>query len=353
MKIAIDISPLNPNSGHSVRGVGSYIRLLQENLEKFDFVNKYLFFESKTQIPEDIDLIHYPYFDPFRLFLPKQKMNRTIITIHDLTPVVFPDKFPSGVRGRINWNVQKRLIPQLAGVITDSNSAARDVEKFTKISHEKVFAIHLAVSNKYSDSPTSSAQKLVVSKYNLPDVFVLYVGDVTWNKNLPFILESCIKAKIPLVLVGKAITEKNFDVSNTWNEDRRKVQFLFSQNQRILFPLGYVPDDDLSAIYKIAKTLVMPSKYEGFGLPVLEAMQSGCPVVTSKNGSLPEVGGDAVVYADSEDINDFIRAMELFVNNEHERQKYIQKGLLQAKKFTVKKMMSETINAYEEVGSKK
>ncbi len=353
MKIAIDISPLNPSSGHSVRGVGSYIRLLQDNLEKFDLVNKYFFFERKNEVPDDIDIIHYPYFDPFSLFLPKQKMKKTIITIHDLTPVVFPDKFPAGLKGNINWKIQKRLIPKLGGVITDSNSAARDVERYTKISLNKVFAIHLAVPNNYSDIKKLDSQKLVINKYDLPNNFVLYVGDVTWNKNLPFILEACVQASIPLVLVGKAITEKKFDVSNPWNNDRKKVQSLLLQNQRTLFPLGFVPDEDLATLYKIAKTLVMPSHYEGFGLPVLEAMQSGCPVITSKNGSLPEVGGDAVCYIDSEKKSDLMSAMKIMMSDESEREKLIQAGLVQSKKFTIKKMMNETISAYETVGSKK
>lgn len=353
MKIAIDISPLNSGSGHSVRGVGSYIRLLRDNLEKFDFINKYTFFEDRKQISEDTDVIHYPYFDPFRLFLPKQKMSSTIITIHDLTPVVFSDKFPAGIRGNINWKIQKRIIPKLGGVITDSNSAARDVERFTKINQKKVFPIHLAVSDKYSDLQNPALVEKIYEKYNLPKTFVLYVGDVTWNKNLPFVLASCIQANIPLVLVGKAITEKNYDASNPWNYDRKIVQSLIAQNSELLVPLGFVPDEDLGLIYKIAKALVMPSMYEGFGLPVLEAMQSGCPVITSKNGSLPEVGGDAVYYIDSEKKSDLITALEIMIKNESERLKFIQGGLIQSKKFTIKKMISETVRAYEQVGSKK
>ena len=182
-------------------------------------------------------------------------------------------------------------------MITDSDSSTRDVIKYIGLPDSKVSSVYLAAGEEFR---RSSKTKDLRTKYNLPDKFALYVGDITWNKNLPRIIQAAEEAEIPLILVGKSITEKNFDRKNPWNKDRLQVQELLSQ-AKYAKALGFIDTDDLVGLYNLAAVLMMPSLYEGFGLPVLEAMQSGCPVITSKEGSLTEVAGDAAYFVDAYD----------------------------------------------------
>src|SRR3990172_5753261 len=128
MKIAIDTSPISKNStsAHKVRGVGAYINMLVRHLPKFDKKNEYFFVENKI-FPSDIDLIHFPYFDPFFITLPDKFQTKSIVTVHDLTPLVFPEHFPAGIRGRIKWLIQKSRLKKVDLIITVSDCSGRDV----------------------------------------------------------------------------------------------------------------------------------------------------------------------------------------------------------------------------------
>ena len=108
MKIAIDISPLS--TGHKVRGVGFYLRHLKDALEKYYPQHTYVLFKDSRDIPEDVDLIHYPYFDPFAVTQPLMKKKPTVVTVHDLTPLRFPEHFPSGIKGRLKWQLNKGIL---------------------------------------------------------------------------------------------------------------------------------------------------------------------------------------------------------------------------------------------------
>src|SRR5579872_7086795 len=105
MKIAIDISPLS--SGHKVRGVGFYLQHLKDALMKYFPEHEYIWFEKPSEIPKDVDLVHYPYFDPFSLTLPFKRLQKTVVTVHDLTPLIFPEDFPSGFKGTLKWRLQR------------------------------------------------------------------------------------------------------------------------------------------------------------------------------------------------------------------------------------------------------
>ncbi|HSA83329.1 MAG TPA: glycosyltransferase family 1 protein, partial [Patescibacteria group bacterium] len=183
---------------------------------------------------------------------------------------------------------------------------------------------------------------------SLPEKFILYVGDVTWNKNLPRLVQAISQLDISLVMVGKALAEKDFDRANSWNADRVKLEEAIGGNKNIL-KLGFVSDDDLVVLYNAATAFVFPSLYEGFGLPVLEAMQSGCPVITTKEGSLAEVAGDGAYFVDAyreESIADGIRKV---FNDQDLQKKLVEKGLQQAKKFSWKKTAEQTIAVYKKV----
>ena len=349
MKIAIDETPIREGGilSHRVRGTGFYIENLKSSLLKYFPDNKYIFFTRGEKLPRNIDLVHYPYFEPFFLTLPLFKQHKSIVTVHDLIPLVFKKYFPAGIRGNIKWQIQKLALKLADAIVTDSESSKRDIVKYTNITPSKIHVVYLAAGEKFKKYQISNIKyQIFKNKYNLPEKFVLYVGDVTWNKNLPRVIGAIKKINVPLVMVGKALSNKDFDRKNPWNQDLLRVQKM-AENDGGIFRLGFVPIEDLVVLYNIATVFVMPSLYEGFGLPILEAMNSGCPVVTTKEGSISEVAGDAAYFIDAYDANDIANGIGEVFFNEKLQNEFSQKGLVQAKKFSWKKAAEETMRVYE------
>lgn len=348
MKIAIDISPLT--TGHKYRGTGFYTLHLKNALETyFSDKNQFVFFTDKKEIPKDSDIVHYPYFDPFSLSVPLFPKKKTIVTVLDLTPILFPKSFPAGLKGNLKWNIQKFALQHIAGILTDSNSAKKDIKRITHISPEKIGMAYLAAGEDFHRIKNIAVRmKQLKEKYHLPEKFVLYVGDVTPNKNLPRLVEAAIQTHIPLVMVGKALVSESYDKTHPWNKDLAEVQSLAKTNNNII-RLGFVTDEDLVALYNLATVFIMPSIYEGFGLPVLEAMACGCPVVTSKEGSLSEVAGDAAYFVDAYDNLSIAKGLAKVFSDIHLQKTLSTKGFIQAKKFSWKKTAEETIALYEKI----
>lgn len=352
MRIAIDTSPISKkiNSPHSVRGVGSYINMLVENLPRIDKKNEYIFVEDK-KFPQDIDLIHYPYFDPFFITLPFLPKKKFIVTVHDLIPLVFPKYFPAGFKGNLKWMIQRRLLKAASTVVADSKCSKNDIEKIAGINKDRIKVVYLSARENFKPITNTSTLWSTKVKYKLPDNFVLYVGDVTWNKNLPRIIEAVNKTSYTLVLVGKVWSEKKEDIAdNPWNKDLKHVLERIENDKRYI-RLGFVPGEDLAKIYNLATALIMPSFYEGFGLPILEAMQSGCPVITSDKGSLKEVGGEAVYYVDPYNTQSISEGIKQLMKNKTLRDSLSKKGLIQAKKFT-QKIFAENMSTIYEYAAK-
>ena len=349
MKIAIDISPLKTGRflQHRVRGTGFYIENLKNALIKYYPENKYIFFVRGEKLPKDVDLVHYPYFEPFFLALPLFMKQKIVVTVHDLTPLVFSDYFPKGIKGEIKWRIQRYLLQKADAVIADSKCSKGDIIKYAGISDTKVNVVYLAAGEEFH-----RIQNLR-KKYNLPEKFVLYVGDVTWNKNLPRLIEGIKKTDAPLLMVGKALAEEDFDRGNFWNKDLAQVQNMIknqkSKLKNQITTLGFIPQEDLIALYNLATIFVMPSLYEGFGLPVLEAMSCGCPVITTKEGSMPEVAGDAAFYVNAYDIDSIKNGIEKVFNDEKLQKELSEKGMIQSKKFSWEKTAQETIKVYQKV----
>lgn len=350
MKIGIDISPLKTGNflQHRVRGTGFYLENLKASLLSYYPENKYIFFTRGEKLPNDIDIIHYPYFEPFFLTLPLFSKNKTVVTIHDLTPLVFPDHFKSGLKGNLRWRIQKLALKNASAIITDSESSKKDIIKYVDVDSAKVKVVYLAAGSGFKKLEAGSWKQEIKEKYNLPDYFALYVGDATWNKNLPRLIESTIKANVPLVMVGKALADEVVDSQNPWNSDLVKAHRLAAENKNIL-RLGFVSNQDLIRLYNLATVFIMPSIYEGFGLPALEAMSCGCPVITSKGGSLKEVVGEAGKFVDPNDANSIAMGIGEVFNNTELQKVLSQKGLVQAKKFAWKKTVEQTMEIYNSV----
>ncbi len=344
MKIAIDSSPLfNPQ--HKVRGSGFYLHYLKSSLETYFPENEYLFFKQGEHIPKNFDVIHYPFFDPFFHTLTPFSSHKRVVTVHDLTPFVLPTKFPIGLKGKINWQLQKFSLKRVNGVITDSQSSKQDIARFTGVHKDAIHCVYLAAANDFIRLPAGKWRDEIKQKYKLPNSFVLYVGDATNNKNLVRLVQAIKKVKLPLVMIGKVLAQE-FSENNGWLSDQKNV-ILLTKDDPAFIRLGFVPTEDLVKIYNIATVFAMPSLYEGFGLPILEAMQSGAPVVTTKCGSLKEIAGDAAVFADPYSTEDIANAIVRLFDNNTMQESYRKKGLAQASKFTWKNTAEQTIAIYK------
>ncbi len=350
MNIALDMSPLKSGHylQHRVRGTGFYLQNLQASLEKYYPENKYVYFGRGDSLKGDIDVVHYPYFEPFFLTLPLFSKNKKIVTIHDLTPLVFPEHFKPGLKGNLKWQIQKKILKNVNAIITDSESSKRDIIKYVGIDSAKIKVVYLAAGSKFKILSSKEKVENVRKKYGLPEKFILYVGDATWNKNLPRLMEASSKIKVPLAMVGKALIDKKIDAKNAWNKDLAKTQEMAEKSSNI-FRLGFVPSEDLVALYNAATLFIMPSIYEGFGLPILEAMSCGCPVVTSKGGSLAEVAGEAGKYIDPYDSSSIAKGINDVFSSLSLQKELSKKGIIQSRKFTWRKTAEETMDVYRSV----
>ncbi len=345
MKIAIDITPLE--SAHRVRGVGVYTKNLVDALEKYETGHTYLYFTGKQLAPQDADIVHYPYFDPFFLTLPLVKRAPTVVTVHDLIPLVFPYKFPSGIRGALKWQVQKVSLRSVRRIIADSLSSKNDIARIAGIRKEKIDTVYLAPDAAYREISDPKVLTSVRKKYSLPKHYILFVGDVNWNKNVTGLLRAFTLlrkrnelAQIKLVLVGRAFGDSAL-------AETQEINRLIGDNGlgHVVVTPGSIPIDELAAVYSMAAVYVQPSHYEGFGLPVLEAMACGCPVVSTNTSSLKEIAGPALqVSPKPEDICTGISDML-----ERKRKVQSDRQFEWVKKFTWKKVAGDTVAAYERV----
>ncbi len=289
MKILLDTDPLS--SGHADRGIGRYTFELRESLAKLPHIEL-----TTDKTSPNIDLIHFPTVDLFSPTLPFVFNKPYIVTIHDLIPLRFPQHYPVGIKGKIYFLRQKLLIQRARVIITDSHESRADICRFLHISPAKVVVVPLGVSQKFKHE-AESVTKPVLARSKIKSPYILYVGDINYNKNLPIFLESLthLPANVNLVLVGKnfkpaAIPEWH-SIQSTINE--------FNIKERVRF-ITDVPHSDqktINSIFSQAAVYVQPSLVEGFGLPVLEAMACGCLVICSSTPALREVGGSVAYYA--------------------------------------------------------
>lgn len=343
MKIVVDTSLLN--SEHKARGIGRYTRQLVESLRALGTNNK-IVLTSKVDLVKNPDIVHYPNFDLFRKSLPWfPPAPVEVITIHDLTPLRMKDFFKPGLRSGLALWIQSILVKRMKAVITDSEHSKSDIIEFLSIPPEKITVIPLGVDKEFK--PTLPWKiKSTKRKYSLPEKYLLYVGDVNPNKNLPVLLKAVAKLKINLVIVSRAFEKELFpEIINL-----RKIILDLGINNlvKVLPSVQMDPVDDLAAIYSGAFVYIQPSLYEGFGLPIIEAMACGVPVISSNASSLPEVTGDAALLVRPTEAG-LTEGIKNMISNGGLRSKLIQKGLVRAKKFDWAKTASLTLRVYETV----
>ena len=306
MKIAIDSGPLT--SGHSVRGIGFYTK---ELLKAFDIDGVDI---SKADLGS-YDIVHFTSFKPFEVSIPfsKPKGTKFVLTIYDLIPLIYPSHYPSGIKGNLRLLINKYLISKnIDAIITISETSKKDICRFFGVNPGKVFVTYLAARPIYKKMenglhPEGRKWKAEISKrYNLPDRFALYVGDVNYNKNIPNLIEACKIAKIQLVIAGKQAKEiKDGKV----NLNHPELSHLKSVDWSNVKCIGFVSDEDVVKVYNLAKVYIQPSLYEGFGMPVLEASACGIPVVAAKTQALVEILGTGARFVNPNDPKDIAKGI--------------------------------------------
>ncbi len=267
---------------------------------------------------------------------------RTVVTVHD----VFPWSAP-GTSTRMDTLIYRhwlpRVLPRVDAVITVSQVSKKDIVRYLRVPAQKVHVIHEGVGAAFSPASAEDTSR-VQSRIQIPPRYILFVGSIEERKNLRRLLHACARLwrageKRPLVVVG-ARRWKYSAIMRTLEE--------LGVEEHVIFT-GYVPDADLPAIYSGADVFVFPSLYEGFGLPPLEAMACGTPVVCSNAASLPEVVGDAAITVDPHDVEGLAEAIHRVLADAGLREELRAKGLERAKLFTWERAARETLAVYRRV----
>lgn len=335
MKIAFDISTLQ--SGHKRRGIGFYTKNLLEALQKknIDIQTFVSLKEIKTA-----DIVHFTTFDFFFPTLKLDKRFRNVVTIADITPLIFPKHYPPGLRGKWNWWKQRRTLNKVDHIITISEYSKKDICQYLTIPEEKVSVTYLAPADHFK--PTK--QK---SKYNLPEKFVVFVGSVNWNKNIVVMAQAAVNAGVNFVLVGKSF-ETKYDLDHPELREYKEFRERFAKNP-LIHILGFVSDEELVAILNQATALLYVSRYEGFGLPILEAQACDLPVITSVTSSMPEIAGDGALFVHPDNIDEISQTIQHVTEDESLQKQLIEKGRKNVKRFSWEKTAEQTIQIYEKV----
>jgi glycosyltransferase involved in cell wall biosynthesis len=265
-----------------------------------------------------------------------------ILTIHDAIPYTYPCSST-----RLDWFIHHAWLPWAVraadAVLTDSARSREDIVTHLHVAPERVVVVPLAADRRFRPMEAVEVDP-VLRRYGVERPYILYVGSLEARKNLPRLLEAYARlrqwsARWTLVIVGAR---------------RVKASPIFEAARRLCLEphvrfTGYVDDDHLPALYAGADLFVFPSLYEGFGLPVLEAMASGTPVVTSNTSSLPEVAGDAALMVDPTCVEALAEAMQRVLSDENFRAALRQRGLQRAAGFSWERTARETVAVYEKV----
>lgn len=287
----------------------------------------------------DVDLVHDPRGIGILSFdMPFKK----VITIHDLSSLLYPLINIHGMWAHKLFGT--KTIKNVDKVITVSESTKRDAIKYLRTIEEKIQVIYNGKDERFKPLNQKEVDEFK-EKFNFNFSFILFVGVLHPRKNIPTLIKAYYKLKKngikhKLIIAGGG---KGWQ----YKEIFKTVERLNLQKDVIF--MGYVPDDDLPKIYNAADLFVFPSIYEGFGLPPLEAMACGTPVITSNAGSLPGVVGDAGIMVNPYDVDGLAKAMHEVLNNEGMGVDMVKKGLERAKMFSWEKCAKETLEVYEEV----
>ena len=290
---------------------------------------------------EGVTLFHAPHY-----VLPPLVRCRSVVTIHDCIHLMFPQYLPNRFALAYARTSIRLAARRATRVMTVSESSKRDILRFVDTQPEKIDVIYNEYDERFGVEPREEDVVRVRERYQLHDEFVLYAGNVKPHKNLERLIEAFYLVRkggldhLKLVLIGDDISK--------YTALRRAVH-QYQLHKYVRF-LGYLPEETLAVMYRLASVFVFPSLYEGFGLPPLEAMASGTPVVTSNVSSLPEVAGDAAVLVDPYDPRSIAEGITRVLTDETLRRELRRKGLARARQFSWEESVRRVHDIYREVG---
>lgn len=317
------------------------VEKFKEKFEIVYFKSTNAFFRNFVELPKfcvqyKLDLLHTQYFIPFIRFCP------VICTIHDICFEHFENIFT-----KKEMFIQKVLIPYAAkhskSIITVSQFSKDDISRKFGVDKEKIFVVYNAPKDVFKNLPKNNLNmEKLRSKYHIKNKYVLSVGNLQPRKNLKRLINAFVGIKkennlfdVQLVIVGK----------KAWLFDDILKESIKNQNDVLM--TGYVSEQELVQLYNGAECFVYPSIFEGFGLPPIEAMACGVPVVVSNQSAIPEVVGDAGVFFNPFDEKDIGRNLLKMIKNESLRNQKVQLGLEQLKKFKWEKSAKKILEIYE------
>jgi glycosyltransferase involved in cell wall biosynthesis len=370
VRIAIDARKLRDY------GIGTYVRNLLKQLARLDRETEYVLLcrpadaalaqqlgenfravavaaapysvAEQVQVPrvlrrERVDLFHEPHY-----VLPPFVGCPSVVTIHDCIHLMFPQYLPN----RLAWLYARAFLwsaaHRSACVLTVSEASKRDILRFYDIPPEKIQVIPNAIDDRFGVPPPEEEVVRVRERYQLQREFILYVGNIRPHKNLDRLIEAFDLLRregfeeLALLIIGDEISR--------YPTLRRTVQ-RHKLQKHVRF-LGFVPDQTLAVLYRLASVFVFPSLYEGFGLPPLEAMASGTPVVTSNVSSLPEVVGDAAVLIDPYDPAAIAAGVRQVLTDPGLRAALVARGLARARAFSWERSVRRIREIYGAVAAR-
>lgn len=277
---------------------------------------------------------------------------KSVVTIHDLIFERYPNQY-NAIDVMIYRKKFRYACRHADAVIAISNQTKEDIVQFYKIPMEKISVCYQSCNPSFGDAVSDAEKKRIKKLYQLPDNFFLYVGSIIERKNLLSICKAIHQLKniltIPLVVIGdggkyklqvkKYIQENNLD----------ELVIFLSENLSAKSTHSFQTAADFPSIYQQALCMIYPSIFEGFGIPVLEALCSGLPVITSTVSCLPEAGGNAALYVDPRSPAQIADAMLQIALNKNLRTELIAKGLQHAQNFTQEKCASEMMKVYKQI----
>jgi len=284
------------------------------------------------------DVIHHPCF-----VLKPQRWGARVVTFYDMMPLTHPDQYPAKDVEEF-WSLVPRAARDADAIIAISQHTKTEIISLLAVPPERVTVVHLGVDPIFRPR-TPEEVAAVRRRLGLTRPYLLFVGTAEPRKNLPRLVEAMARCRaaglkgVDLVLAGKS----------AWGSDAlRACVDRRGMAEVVRFP-GYVAAEDLPALYSGAEALALPSLAEGFGMPLLEAMACGTPVVASRTTSIPEVAGDAGVLFDPEDVEDIVGALIRVVTDSELRATLVARGLARAAQFTWERTAKETLAVYEAV----
>jgi len=374
VKIAIDIRRMTEF------GVGTYIRNVVRTLGRLDHENEFLLIGSPAKVEEigalppnfhtvpllasdrsvqgyrefrtalqglRCDLVHIP-----NLFsVPRMLPCPYLMTVHDMLEHMSRAREQSGFWRSFHFQMTKRVLAGAAHIFAVSHFTRNEIEKLFEIPPDRVEVVYNAIDERFLHGHASAADRdLIARRYQVTYPFLLYAGRISPHKNVVRMIEafSALKTELErdqaypdlkLIIIGD-------DLSG--NPDLRRTVVRSGVQNDVRF-LGFVPIDVLRIFYDEAKIFVFPSLYEGFGLPPLEAMAHGTPVVTSNVSSLPEVVGNAAVLVNPENVFEIMRALHCTLMDQALRDRMKERGYLQAARFSWETSVRRILEAYGQI----